>query len=194
MASALREAGFQVVNVSYPSRTADIQTLSDLAIGAALDDPTLENCLGIHFVTHSLGGILVRDYYSRHVADKLRRVVMLGPPNKGSEVVDNLRSWWLFQKLNGPAGSQLGTDPGSIPNQLGPVNFELGIIAGSRSINWINSLMINGPNDGKVSIARTRIEGMKAHIVLPATHPFLMKNRKAIAQTVVFLRSGCFES
>jgi hypothetical protein len=117
---------------------------------------------------------------------------MLAPPNRGSEVVDKIGDWKAFRKLNGPAGSEMGTGSGSTPNALGPVSFELGVIAGDRSINWINSSMIPGPDDGKVSIENTKVEGMKAHLVVHATHPYLMKNRKAIQATLVFLKSGTF--
>jgi len=118
--------------------------------------------------------------------------VMLGPPNQGSEVVDRLGDLALFKKMHGPAGQQLGTAGDSIPNRLGPVDFEVGIIAGDRSINGINSLMIAGPDDGKVSVERTKVAGMADHIVVHATHPFLMRNQRAIRKTNQFLDSGRF--
>lgn len=193
MEVSLQEAGFVVENVGYPSRTASIEALSDDAIGAALKSEKLKECPKIHFVTHSLGGILVRSYFARHTFDRLGRVVMLGPPNRGSEVVDSLKSWTLFQKLNGPAGNELGTEAGSVPNALGPVNFECGVIAGDRSINWINSLaMIDGRDDGKVSVERTKVAGMKEHLVVHTTHTFMMRNKKVIAATIRFLKAGSF--
>ncbi len=193
MEAKLKQAGFVVENVAYPSRTASIESLADEAIGKALEQSSLKDCPKIHFVTHSLGGILVRSYYARHEHGRLGRVVMLGPPNRGSEVVDNLKSWSLFQKLNGPAGSELGTDADSTPNTLGPVNFECGVIAGDRSINWINSLgMINGKDDGKVSVENTRVDGMKEHLVVHTTHTFMMRNNKVIAATIRFLKAGTF--
>ncbi len=192
MESKLTEAGFVVLNVDYPSRTAPIETLSEAAIGTALQDPRLKNCSKIHFVTHSLGGIMVRSYFKRHESSMLSRVVMLGPPNQGSEVVDSIGSWWFFKKLNGPAGTELGTDNESTPNMLGAVDFELGVIAGDRSINWINSMMIEGLDDGKISVERTRVAGMKEHIVVHATHPYLMKNDEVIEGTIRFLKTGSF--
>jgi hypothetical protein len=167
--------------------------LSDVVIDRALADPKMQSCSRIHFVTHSLGGILVRSYFRRHDSGKLGRVVMLGPPNQGSEVVDRLGGWWLFRKLNGPAGSELGTDPDSTPNMLGPVDFELGVIAGDRSINWINSLMINGKNDGKVSVERTKVAGMKELLVVHLAHPFLMRNKAVIGYTLSFLKHEYFK-
>ena len=101
--------------------------------------------------------------------------------------------WKLFQWINGPAGGELGTAPTSTPSQLGDANFSLGVVAGNRSINWINSLLIPGVDDGKVSVARTWLAGMRDHIVVPAAHPFLMRHRAAIRQTIHFLRNGRFD-
>lgn len=192
MADALARAGFVVANTGYPSRRATIEALAEAAIRSALQNPALAACRKIHFVTHSMGGILVRSFFSNHHDPRLGRVVMLGPPNQGSEVVDHLKAWKVFQLLNGPAGSQLGTDPASVPRGLGPVTFELGVIAGDRSINWINSRMIPGSDDGKVSVASTRVAGMKEHLVVHSTHPFLMNHRHVIAATIRFLKVGTF--
>jgi triacylglycerol lipase len=191
MASALTIAGFVVENINYPSRSQSISNLSYSALTPALD--RLQSCPKIHFVTHSMGGILVRSYFSRYQNNNLGRVVMLGPPNQGSELVDRLGKLWLFKRINGPAGGELGTHPNSTPNQLGPVRFELGVIAGDRSINWINSLIIPGSDDGKVSIDRTKISGMKEHLIIHATHPYLMKNKTAIQATRRFLQTGSFK-
>ena len=193
MEKALSASGYRVLNVDYPSRTAAIETLSEDAIGRAVADCQTNGAVKINFVTHSLGGILVRSYLARHTLPNLGRVVMLGPPNQGSEVVDKLGSWWIFKKLNGPAGNELGTDKNSTPNKLGPANFCVGVIAGDRSINWINSALIPGKDDGKVSVERTKLAGMSDHIVIHATHPYLMSNRTAIRQTIQFLRSGKFD-
>jgi triacylglycerol lipase len=191
--SELRKAGYTVVNADYPSRSGSIAQLADDAIPKALEQCRREGAATIHFVTHSMGGILVRSYLSRHATPELGRVVMLGPPNQGSEVVDVLGRFWIFGVLNGPSGRELGTRADSTPQTVGPVNFPVGVIAGNRSINWINSLFIRGPDDGKVSVERTKVTGMTDHIVLPSAHPFLMRNRLAIAQTIHFLRTGSFD-
>jgi len=190
--AALAAEGFAVVNVDYASRKAPVDVLADSAIGEALKSTALAGCSRIHFVTHSLGGILVRSYFARHTEPRLGRVVMLGPPNGGSEVVDRLGGWRLFRALNGPAGGELGTGLDSKPRALGPAGFELGVIAGDRSINWINSLMIPGPDDGKVSVERTKVAGMKEHLVVHCTHPFMMENREVIAAAIRFLKTGRF--
>ncbi|HUB87384.1 MAG TPA: alpha/beta hydrolase [Verrucomicrobiae bacterium] len=192
MERALTGAGFKVRNINYPSRTASIQTLADNAIGPVVAECRKDGAERIDFVTHSLGGILVRSYLARHTLTNLGRVVMLAPPNQGSEVVDKLGGWWLFRKINGPAAQELGTGTNSTPNKLGPATFPVGIIAGDRSINWVNSLLIPGRDDGKVSVERTRLTGMTDHIVIHTAHPFIMRNREAIRQTIQFLRTGKF--
>lgn len=193
MQEALEDEGFKTCNIDYPSTQHRISILAQEHIV-----PKIKACVGnidssIHFVTHSMGGILVR-YFAKHaLISPMGRVVMLSPPNQGSEVVDALGDTWFFEFVNGPAGKELGTDTGSMPLRLGPANFEVGIITGSRSINLILSLMIEGRDDGKVSVERARLEGMKDFIVLASTHPFIMRNAKAITQTIYFLNHGVFK-
>ena len=192
MEESLVRAGFRVSNINYPSRSASIEQLGESVIGPSVAGCRRDGAPTIHFVTHSLGGILVRSYLARHSLPELGRVVMLGPPNQGSEVVDKLGGLWLFKAIGGPAGRELGTEGDSVPNQLGGVKFALGVIAGNRSVNWINSLVIAGPDDGKVSVERTKVQGMTDHVVLPTTHLFIMKNRVAVQQTTRFLQTGTF--
>ena len=187
----LGAAGYAVVNCGYPSRTADIATLA-ASVFATLA-PKIEGAATVHFVTHSMGGVLLRVHLRDHALPNLGRVVMLAPPNGGSEVVDRLD--WLapFHWINGPAGCQLGTGAGSIPLGLGAVPFELGVIAGDRSVNPLLSMLIPGRDDGKVAVARTRVEGMRDFLCLHVTHPFMMRNRQVIRQTKHFLKTGCFQ-
>ncbi len=185
---------YKIVNQSYPSRRHDIQTLAELAI-----EPALEACKAskkIHFVTHSLGGILVRQYLSEHKISKLGRVVMLGPPNRGSELVDEFRSIpvlrALFDQINGPAGAQLGTDTASRPQQLGAINFACGVIAGTRNFNLVYRQLLPEQSDGKVSVDSTTIEGVQEQLVLPVDHTFMMNDTRVIKACQRFLENGKF--
>ncbi|MFC4310288.1 esterase/lipase family protein [Steroidobacter flavus] len=192
MNRALGAAGYHVCNVSYPSREHPIEVLTrDFvlpAVRACLTNPTDE----VHFVTHSLGGIVVRQLAKSAPELKFGRVVMLSPPNHGSEVVDKLGELALFKFINGPAGLELGTGQASVPQSLGAPPFQVGIITGDRTINLILSLLIPGPDDGKVSIESAKLTGMAGFCVVPASHPFIMKNRLAIEQTLAFLATGAF--
>lgn len=188
--NSLKHEGYKTVNAKYPSRKYEIQKLANDTIPKALNK--CSRGLKINFVTHSMGGILVRQFLSQNKIENLNHVVMLGPPNKGSEVVDNLGDFPGFKTLNGPAGLQLGTGKMSLPNQLGAANFSLGIVAGTKTINFILSAMLPSPDDGKISVESTKLKGMKDHIAMPVTHPFMMKNRKVIDQVLYFLKFGEF--
>lgn len=191
LAGALRAAGYRAVNHGYPSTQHAIEKLAPEAIETAL--LRCPEQAKINFVTHSMGGILVRQYLSQRPLQNLGRVVMLGPPNQGSQVVDKLRHIPVFEWVNGPAGLQLGTGEMSVPKQLGAAQFDVGIIAGTRSINPLLSMMLPGANDGKVTLENTKLAGMKDHIALPVTHPLMMRNRQVIEQVIYFLRHGQFQ-
>ena len=189
---ALRADGYQVINVDYPSRKDTVERLAMTYVGQAIQDCRARRATTIHFVTHSMGGILTRYYLARRRPAELGRVVMLSPPNQGSEVVDALRDVPGFNMLNGPAGRQLGTGDDSIPSRLGPVNYPVGIITGSRSVNFFLSRLIPGEDDGKVSTERAKVAGMADFMVVPHSHPMIMNSDEVIRQTGHFLRQGKF--
>ncbi|MGB1261831.1 MAG: esterase/lipase family protein [Cognaticolwellia sp.] len=190
MAQRLSEQGYQVLNINYPSRSYPIEQLAEQTISDALAQCT---DLPVNFVTHSMGGILVRQFLSNHQIKNLNKVVMLGPPNKGSEVVDKLSHLPGFYFVNGDAGMQLGTGALSVPNKLGKANFDVGIIAGTQSINLLLSTLIPSTDDGKVSVESTKVDGMNDHIEMPTTHVFMMRNEAVIAQVIRYLQQGKFE-
>ena len=140
-----------------------------------------------------MGGILVRYYLGLNKMPNLGRVVMLSPPNQGSEVVDKLKDFPLFKWLNGPAGQQLGTDKDSLPNSIGPPDYEVGIITGDRSINPILSLLIPGEDDGKVSVKNAKLKGMKDFLVVHKSHPFIMNDENVLKQVTFFIENGVFD-
>ncbi len=192
MQRAIAVAGFATLNLDYPSRKQPLGRL------AADIHPAITRFAGgfdgpIHFVAHSMGGLLTRVYITAHRPPRLGRVVMLGTPNGGSEVADRLKGFALYRAYFGPAGQQLATmrDPATAA-LLPAIDYPVGIIAGNRSIDPISSALLPKPNDGKVSVQNTRLAGMTDHIVVAAAHPWLMRHRPAIEQTVTFLRDGRF--
>lgn len=191
LASRLEAAGYRVVNFGYPSTSEPIEDLIDrLAHEVAIC--CADRMADVHFVTHSMGGVLVRGYLADRPRPHRGRVVMLSPPSQGSEIIDAFEASPFLTFFVGPAGADLGTDPGSAPNRLGPVDFELGIITGDRSLNPLYSWLIPGPDDGKVSVERARDEDASDFLVLPATHTFIMNRRDVADEVVHFLRNGTF--
>lgn len=186
--------GYRVVNNTYPSQDLPIEILVDY-VGGAVAECGEER---VHFVTHSLGGILVRAWLSQGHPPNMGRVVMLAPPNHGTEIVDVFSGNDTLRRaldwIHGPVPGQLGTDPGSVPNRLPEtVDFEVGIIAGRIPINPLGPIAIDGPNDGTVSVESTRLDGMTDHIVIATTHSLIMLNPVVIAEVLEFLRNGVFD-
>jgi pimeloyl-ACP methyl ester carboxylesterase len=190
---ALQHAGFKTLNLDYPSRA---HTLEDLA--EIIHDPIgrfLATGTGaLHFVTHSMGGLLARAYITRHRPPRLGRVVMLGTPNEGCEIADLLGRFAFYRRFFGPAGGQLGTHRDAhLQAVLGMVDYPVGIIAGDRTLYPVSWLLIPGPNDGRVSVSRSAVAGMAGHVTIHATHSFMMRNAEVIRQSLAFLQEGRFQ-
>lgn len=188
----LLRRGFHVVNIDYSSRKYVIEELA-AQVGEKISECCSSTEGKIHFITHSMGGIILRSYLKDNKIHQLGRVVMLSPPNQGCELVDKLGGNFIFNGIFGPSGKQLGTEASSVPNSLGPADFELGIITGNKSDNFLLSLLIPGKDDGRVSVKRSKIEGMDDFLVVPYGHIFIMKKPDVMEQAVYFLDNGHFK-
>ena len=194
MVRFLEADGYDVYNVGYTSNRLPVEKLTPLVFDALSKQLGQRRYHKIHFIVHSLGSVIVRQFLKKNEFNALGRIVMLAPPSQGSEVVDRLGGIFLYKWINGPAGLQLGTGPDSLPNRLGPVNFECGVLAGRKTINLYLSTLFTGENDGKVSVERAKLKGMKDFRVLDVAHPFIMQNREAMRLSLNFLREGRFGS
>ena len=195
MQAALTDAGYHTVNLNYPSTKKNIESIAGEDFPQALDKCSEFNPAAVHFVTHSLGGIVIRQAFSNKRPVNLGRVVMLSPPNRGSAVADKLKDCWFYIWLNGPAGQQLSTAADSVPNQLGRVDYSVGVITGDRHAffdAWF-SFLIPGRDDGKVSVERAKVDGMRDFLVVHESHPFIMNSDYVMAETVYFLSKGTFK-
>lgn len=188
----LEEEGYNVVNISYASTADTIQEIVEKLkkeIPARCDDASKR----VNFVTHSLGGILVRAYLAEGPKINLGRVVMLAPPNRGSEIVDTFKDIGFYRHITGPAGQALGTSADSVPRTMGRADFEVGIIAGDRSFNPLYSSLVKGKDDGKVSVENAKLDGMKDFLVVHSSHTFIMQRKYVIDQIILFLKRGHFD-
>jgi triacylglycerol lipase len=192
MEQSLLSFGYSVINVDYPSTDHTIEYLASVTLHDILESLREQSPSKIHFVTHSMGGIIVRYYLKHHDLPNLGRVVMISPPNQGSELVDLLKDQAVLERIYGPAAAQLSLENSSLVRSLGPVDFDLGVIAGNKSFNPIYSAILPGPDDGVVTVESMKIQGMDDFIILPQTHAFIMKNDETIAQVIHFLEHGVF--
>jgi pimeloyl-ACP methyl ester carboxylesterase len=192
METALVGAGFVTLNLDYASRRKSLADLAD-AVRPEIERFAERIDGSVHFVCHSMGGLLARVYLGKYRPLRSGRVVMLGTPNGGSEIADGLKNFPPYRAWFGPAGQQLGTRRDEATHALLPrIDYPVGIVAGNRSVDPLAGIFLTKPHDGRVSVANTRLDGMADHIVLPVTHPFLPGHTTVIAQTLAFLREGAF--
>ena len=189
----LKSLGFTTINLAYPSTTKSIETIAETHLARAVQSCEAQRTGKIHFVGHSLGGIIVRQYLQLHSMPAGSRLVMLSPPNQGSELVDLLMQFPLYRWITGPAGQEIGKGPESVVNRLKPVGIEVGVIAGNFSINLVFSTFLDGPDDGMVSVKSAMLPEMRDFIIVPNTHTFIMKDPLVMSQVAHFLKHGRFD-
>lgn len=193
-AQFFQQNGYATINVNYPSTELPIEQCAEYLL-AAIKLAEDRHFSRIHFFTHSLGGIILRYTFTKQKPTGLGHTVMLSPPNHGSELVDRIGSWPIFQWINGPAGQQLSTQPSSLPNSLGPADFSVGIITGDRHAfydSWF-STFFRGDNDGKVSTTSARLEKMNDFLVVHENHSFIMQDNIVLHQSLFYLQHGHFD-
>ena len=188
----IERAGFATVSVDYPSTCHAIETLARDFVYPAFERAARNG--PVHFVTHSLGGVLVRALAAEHGIPDTSRVVMVAPPNAGNELADLFHDRWPLDRLCGPALTELQTEPEGIVARLGPIDFELGVIAGDRNMYPGLGRVLGSPNDGRVSVASTKVEGMTDFAVVHAGHALIMRHTAVADQAIHFLRHGRFRN
>jgi triacylglycerol lipase len=189
----LKRLGYSTINLAYPSTTKTIETIAEMHLARAVQGCEAQRAGKIHFVGHSLGGLIVRQYLQRHSIPEGSRLVMLSPPNQGSELVDLLIKFPLYRWITGPAGQEIGRGTESVVNRLKPVGIDVGVIAGNLSINLVFSAFMDGPDDGMVSVKSTMLPEMRDFIIVPNTHTFIMRDPLVIRQVANFLKHGKFD-
>jgi len=145
----------------------------------------------VHFVGHSLGGLMIRAYLEDTKIKNLGRVVLIGTPNKGTTLIDNYQDSWLIDMV-GPMAASLGTDKDSFPNSIADPYYPVGIIAGTSKGND-NEDILPGEDDGIVPLESTKIDGMTDFIKIESGHSMMRYNREVADQTIEFLQNGKFK-
>lgn len=189
---AFKKSGYATHNKSYNSTSGEEGMLD--AVSAGLEHCEKIKAKSIHFVTHSLGGIAVRYYLTQNDINTIDSIVMLGPPNHGSELADAFKNKGWYKAMNKRSGQLLTTDEDSFVNQLGPIpeGIKLGVIAGTKSSDpWFNYLF-DRPHDGKVAVESTKLEGMTDHLEVEVGHTRIMKNKLVIQNALNFIKQGEF--
>jgi triacylglycerol lipase len=189
---SLEAERYNVFVLSYPTRRHGVEGLSERYLHRVVTAKVPVSAAKVHFVTHSLGGIVLRRYLAHHTIPNLGRVVMLAPPNHGSKLVDSLRRNAIGRWILGRSGRELGTTPNDQPQRLGPVDFSLGVIAGDASLNPIFSRILKDPNDGKVTVESARIDGMSDFVVIRSSHTWMMWRGETLRYIKNFIRDGNF--
>ena len=191
IARRLRREGYRVINWSYPGRHRLIEE------HAAQLDALVRNLDGdhpIHLVGFSLGGIVSRYYLTHYDSPSAHRLVMIGSPNLGSEKIDVFYPRWWFRWLYGDhAMTQLRAANRRFFDEMGVPRVEFGVIAGGRGDDRGFSPLLEGDNDGAVSVRSAKLEGAADFILLPHSHTMLILAPATAQHVAVFLRHGRFD-
>lgn len=186
----LRRAGYHVINLPYRSHYGGIAALATHYLAPAV--VRLPANARIHFVTHSLGAIILRQYLSAHPLPNLGRVVMIAPPNAGTPIVDFFRRRALGRLFLGPAGCELGTQSTDTPRRLGQPDFSFGVIAGDFTLSPLAHWLLPGASDGTVPLASTKLAGMNDFLIVHSRHTLMLWRKQTLQAVRTYLETGHF--
>ncbi len=188
--AALKEAGYEVYSVNYPSSGFDVDVFAR-QIQGLLDQATAD-FEEVSLVTHSMGGLVARRALSQDETPEVHGLVMIAPPNQGAVMADLLLDWWPSEHITGPAGKQLTTKVEGFAKNAGAPKCSFGVIAGARGTEDGWNPLIPGDDDGVVGVESTRMEGMADFAVVEATHTVIMNDASTVKHVIRFLQEGSF--
>lgn len=180
-----------VENIDYPSTEYPIEVLVSDYVGPMLEQFAREVDT-VHFACHSMGNIVLRYYLKDHPDYPYGRIVMMGPPNQGSQLTDTFKKWKYYKKRYGPAGDQIGTDVEDLLNLSKQLPRDVGIIAGTKTMFFLYSWIIPGKDDGKVSHSSMKSPGYRAFVTVPYHHDE-MTYKEDLAELILnYIKNGEF--
>ncbi|MEJ2156146.1 MAG: alpha/beta hydrolase [Desulfobacteraceae bacterium] len=185
--------GYGVVNIDYDSTHDTISSVAGGEVASAVAAAKAQGYDRIHFVSHSLGALIIRTFLQDHRLPEGSRIVMLAPPNQGSELAD-----WAYEtfprlsRMTGPAAAQLGTKGEPLASRLDRISPEVGIIVGKKSWNPLFSNILPGEDDGAVTVERAKLKEMQDFLVVPCNHTSIVVNKNVRQQVTRFLQTGRF--
>lgn len=191
MAVHFERAGYTTVEFDYPSTQVSIPE------AARYLDKVIQSLDGIdeiNFVTHSMGGLVVRAYSMDFQDARIKRMVMLGTPNQGAELADIVHQYWFLRTAAGPGARQLGTRGDGLIPKLPLPKCEFAVIAGCRGtpVGW--NPLIRGDDDGTVTVESTKLPGAADFVTVCAFHSRLLWEEESISHTVNFIKEGRLRS
>ena len=188
----LSKSGYSIMNLHYPSVKADMDSIVSLVHSRLA--PRLQDYQKINFVTHSLGGIVMRAYLHKHKQSNFQRLVMIAPPNKGAIMAERFEDFFIYKWIYGQTGQKLGKDSTDYWQQIPPPSIDFGIIAGGLGNDKGFNPLIPGDDDGTVGVAETKIAGAQDFIVIPGLHTSLLWQNRTLEQVLYFLEYNHFKN
>ncbi len=191
METAFKSYDYKVINFGYHSKVYTVNQIADNFLKRKIASVSQNDT--INFITHSLGAIVLRAYLRDNKPKNIGKIVMIAPPNQGSEVANFFKDFFLYKIFYHKSGASLsynGIKKLALPNCD---NYFCGIIAGTHTQLPFFSIFIKGEDDGKISVERTKLKGMKDFITLPYPHDTILKKQETIIQCKEFIKNGKFK-